>query len=147
MEINSRDEDFSLDGESNGKRDLRGVINHELGHLLGLSHSREPGALMRAQYQGTLSPTNDDAAGICAALDPGAGDPACSVEPLASDAVCLGSDSSCKRIDTDTPAESQGGCSCRTAPSPSAGPVAWSWALGLAIWALRRKSQPCQRVL
>jgi MYXO-CTERM domain-containing protein len=145
MEINSRDGDFSLDG-SGGKRDLRGVINHELGHLLGLSHSRQAGALMRSTYEGTVSPTSDDAAGACAALDPGAGDPACSVEPLASDAVCLGSDSSCKHIE-DTTDDPEEGCSCRTAASPSAGPVAWSWALGLAIWSLRRKSQPRQTVL
>jgi hypothetical protein len=80
IEINSQDFDFYLDdsqvtpsgrasGRSNGAHDLRLVLNHELGHFLGLSHTLEQGALMRAAYDGfDRNPARDDIAGICKAL-------------------------------------------------------------------------------
>jgi MYXO-CTERM domain-containing protein len=149
IEINSRDEDFYIDTRdaSGESRNLRGVINHELGHLLGLSHSKVSGALMRALYEGTTAPSTDDSAGICEALDSGGSDPACSVEALDSAAQCLGSDSNCTTIAGDAPPESSGGCSCREARSQPSGPAAWAWAAGLGLWVLRRKSQARQSVL
>jgi hypothetical protein len=149
IEINSQDEDFYIDAPAvvGDSRNLRGVINHELGHLLGLSHSKVTGALMRSLYEGTTEPSSDDSAGICQALESGGSDPACSAEPLASDAQCLGSDSNCSTIGGDSPTESDGGCSCREARSQPIGPVAWGWALGLGLWVLRRKSQARQSVL
>ena len=84
IEINSRDFDFYVDEVPNNPdaHDLRLVLNHELGHFLGLSHTLERGALMRASYDGFDSlPGPDDVAGICQALNRSQSDPTCPVEP------------------------------------------------------------------
>jgi hypothetical protein len=149
IEINSRDEDFALQstGPSSGRRDLRGVINHELGHLLGLSHSTERGALMRAVYEGSSQPSADDAAGMCSVFDTGASDPACSVEVLDSDTACLGSNTSCRTVQTGGASEPAGGCSVAGEHVRSQTSPVWAWAIGLGLWWLRRKSQVRQTVL
>lgn len=116
IEINSRDEDFEIGNvggvgvNPNEPRDLRGVVNHELGHLLGLSHSEETGALMRAAYEGSFDPGEDDVAGMCAALGASNSDPRCSVTQLAESTECLGPDTACSGRG-DTSSES-GGCAC-----------------------------------
>jgi hypothetical protein len=114
IEINSRDFDFYLNDASATPRahDLRLVLNHELGHFLGLSHTLEKGALMRAAYDGfDRFPAPDDVDGMCRALKQSDTDPVCPVEP--SSGECVGIDATC-------PAEAQstdeGGCAVSFAP-------------------------------
>jgi hypothetical protein len=108
VEINSQDFDFYVD-QANARpqaHDLRLVLNHELGHFLGLSHTLAPGALMRAAYDGTdRFPAADDIAGMCKTLKPSRTDPMCSVEP--SSGECVGSDGNCP---TNLQPIEEGGC-------------------------------------
>jgi hypothetical protein len=146
IELNSRDENFTLtDSTTPGVRNLHGVINHELGHLLGLSHTRERGALMRALYEGTLEPAQDDTAGICQALGKSSQDPACVTETLPSDSVCLGHDVSCTEI--ETPAPEPDGCACRQARTAPGRFGLWALGCGLLVLARGRRSRSGQTVL
>jgi hypothetical protein len=145
IEINSQDFDFYLDASqvapgdrarsgSDGAHDLRLVLNHELGHFLGLSHTLERDALMRAAYDGfDRNPAQDDIAGICASLTPSRTDPVCSV--AASPGECVGTDTSCppnvERLE-------QGGCSVAAAPSRN-GRLGTLWgAAGVSLLLLGR---------
>jgi hypothetical protein len=96
VELNSQRFEFYVD-EADARadaHDLRLVVNHELGHFLGLSHSRVSGALMRSEYEGSsLLPAADDIAGMCSIFPASASDPACSAESVLDQ--CLGADSRC----------------------------------------------------
>lgn len=128
VEINSRDFDFYVeDADARDEaHDLRLVINHELGHFLGLSHTRAAGALMRAEYAGSdRLPARDDVNGMCEIFPIATSDPSCSA-PAALD-ECLGADSRCPvAVQSD-----DGGCSL----GQSASGLTPAAALGLAVLA------------
>jgi MYXO-CTERM domain-containing protein len=77
---------------SEGHADRLGtILTHEIGHVLGLAHSQEPGALMNAEYvENPSAMTDDDSRAVCAAYPPGPALPAC--DPRKSfDSRCGGS--------------------------------------------------------
>lgn len=73
VEINS-EQALLTTSDSQVVFDLASIVTHEAGHFLGLSHTREPGATMRAGYlPGTVSLralSEDDELGMCAIYPP-----------------------------------------------------------------------------
>jgi hypothetical protein len=157
IEINTRDEDFALDGaganDGSEPSDLRGVVYHELGHLLGLSHSLESGALMRAAYEGTVEPQSDDIEGICAALGAAASDPTCDTLELGADAGCLGHDVSCTRSRPADDGPEPRACACElpgasgASSSPGERGAGLAWAVGALLFRRLRRSGTSRSVL
>ena len=146
IEINSRDFDFYADDADarDESHDLRLVINHELGHFLGLSHSVVPGALMRSEYEGSsLLPAADDIAGMCDIFPTGTGDPSCSASTVLDD--CLGADSRCP-----VPVQPKSrGCSIETSEMPTASSPAWLLGSACGLLALgqaRRRARALRAV-
>jgi uncharacterized protein (TIGR03382 family) len=143
IEINSRDEDFVLGQPPPGSeaRDLRGVLAHEIGHLLGLSHSNASGALMNPDYRGTVLPARDDIAGICEIRPGVSADPECEVAQLPPDAGCLGDDKSCRLAPVSLPTvhEEDPGCACALPLVQHSGAGGWPLALLGLGWLRRRR--------
>lgn len=98
IEINSQDFDFYVSPAEPrpGAQDLRLVLNHELGHMLGLSHSLASEALMRAEYGGSNPlPSQDDMNGMCDVFVRSEEDPSCALEVIEGEGACVGSDGVC----------------------------------------------------
>jgi hypothetical protein len=141
IELNSRDFQFSTDAAevSAGAHDLRLVINHELGHLLGLSHSRDEGALMHAEYEGASQlPGRDDARGICNVFPVSDTDPECSAPAIEGGGSCVGSVGACRIVLKPEPAPE---CAFRAPAAPGregSAPVGGVLLSALGLGLLRR---------
>lgn len=140
IEINSQDFDFyvSPTDARPGAQDLRLVLNHELGHMLGLSHSLDSQALMRAEYGGSNPwPAPDDVSGMCSVFATSAEDPSCEVGAIEGAGECVGTDAVC-------PAEvasKREGCSFRGGQMTGSGGFVMGVGVGLCVL-LRRRRNP-----
>lgn len=138
IEINTLGFDFVLPGESRGA-DLRTVLMHEAGHVLGLDHPDFHGTIMYGLYDQTAlysSLGDDDIAGICEIYGGRETDPKCPVPQLPDDTACVGK-SPCVAPEPS--------CSCRQGAAPVS-PAAAIWALaiaGMACW--RRRTAVASR--
>jgi MYXO-CTERM domain-containing protein len=128
IEINATVPLSTTDAVAVGSYDLLSIMTHEVGHFLGLAHSREPGATMGAIYEPgsddfrTLS--DDDVAGICAIYAPDRPVKECDFTPVGGFAAecALG--------------VVRGGCSVR----PGGANHGWYFgAMALGFWAVRRR--------
>lgn len=85
IELNAVAEPLAVGNPKSGQVDLDSLITHEMGHLLGLSHTVVAEATMTAGYQkGSIelrSLAADDVAGICSVYPPGRTPRGTSCEP------------------------------------------------------------------
>lgn len=93
VHLNAAEYTFSVDGRAEGSVDLRGVLLHEFGHVLGLGHSADGGATMYAAYPMSRplawrSLEGDDRAGALA-LYPGSGDGGCMMQACPTGFLCV----------------------------------------------------------
>jgi hypothetical protein len=132
IEINSQDFDFYVSPADPrpGAQDLRLVLNHELGHLLGLSHSMDSQALMRAEYGGSNPlPAPDDVSGMCSVFVTSEEDPRCAGGAIEGEGECVGIDGVC-------PAEvasKRDGCSFGAGQMTGSGGFVMGVGLGLCV--------------
>lgn len=132
IEINTAEARFALPDDGPGDPDLITVMTHEVGHFIGIAHSREKDAIMMAglcrvgnrcslgkRAERRLAP--DDIAAVCALYPPG--------EPDA-----LGAESGA------APTEASGaGCSVATGRAPAEGLVGSLSLLAVVVGRLRRR--------
>lgn len=129
IELNAVKEPLSTGRKpTDSEVDLDSLVAHEIGHLLGLNHSRDVAATMVSGYEnGSIelrTPASDDIKGICAIYPPGRSTATDSCEPRHGFSELCGAqqpdDVPLVPVDGETgdpPAES-GGCSVAW-PTPS----------------------------
>jgi len=111
IEINGADADLSV-GDPVMGADLASIVMHEVGHFLGLDHSLDPNATMRADYlplgSGLRTLGEDDERGICAVYPPSRKPESASCAPRHGfSAECGGSEPK----HSTTAGTTRGGCS------------------------------------
>ena len=122
--------------------DLQSVLNHEVGHWLGLAHTLEASAVMYARHKrGSKSKRTlhaDDEAGICAVYPPSSADSQCDPSPYGGfESTCGGT------IRTTSQQPSASGCGISV---PGRRPFGWGLALmGVALLLQRRRRSPSSR--
>ncbi len=150
IELNDRDFVFSTD-PSLSEMDLSNTAVHEIGHLLGLDHSRAPAATMYA----TAPPeetkkrdlTQDDIDGFCAIYGPKAvAFP--EIIGVPTDAGCIKhvQDDGSLLIDCATPAEQSVASTCEAGPrGAGSGAFAPAFALAALCGLARRRRERADR--
>jgi hypothetical protein len=132
IEINSSENEFSL-GVMGVSNDLQSVLTHEVGHFLGLDHTRVPNATMLADYElsnlGTRTLSSDDRAGICSIYAPVA-----STEP-----GCPGSTGPHYGYSRECGTNEHADASCLSLAGTGSSGSGWLPACLLGLLALRRR--------
>lgn len=139
IELNSFDNEFSM-GETSIENDLQAVLTHEVGHFIGLDHSRFENATMQANYDlanlGARTLSSDDVAGVCAVYSPSAPLEGAAPSCPASTGPHHGFSQEC-----GSDARADGGCLSLAGASPprAPGPQLLGWLLGGALLLARRR--------
>lgn len=115
------------------ERLLRAVVEHEVGHFLGLAHSNDPNSVMSVEYDPrvALLPTltQDDIDGICAVFPPSSSPVACPEPKVAAAALYS---TACDALSGE---DEESSASCTVARPPQRGQLDGSEA-ALALGAL-----------
>jgi hypothetical protein len=136
IEINSFANEFST-SDTQVSNDLQSVLTHEVGHFLGLDHSKVENATMLADYElsnlGARTLSSDDKAGICSIYAP-MGD---------SEVSCPGSTGPHHGYSRDCGSDEHADASCLSLagapPEPGSRWLPWL-ALGLLAWFRRLRA-------
>jgi hypothetical protein len=134
IELNSSRNAFSV-SDTQVSNDLQSVLTHEVGHFLGLDHTRVPHATMLADYAlsdlGTRTLSSDDEAGICSIYAPDPDRPA----------ECPGDTGPRHGFSRDCGTNAHADAACLsltgTAPHGSTG-LGWCWLALIGLWRRRR---------